>query len=95
MTWQLLLPAASRFDLQVVHSMPAKPKHGVDLLPAPKKGDQQQGKVRSCGVQCSMAAAGPQVFCCIFNVNIAYVAQLWCIDIGHLRCTLCASWHAA
>ncbi|WIA29436.1 hypothetical protein OEZ86_011938 [Tetradesmus obliquus] len=35
-----------RFDLQVVHSMPAKPKHGVDLLPAPKKGDQQQGKVR-------------------------------------------------
>ncbi|KAF6258960.1 hypothetical protein COO60DRAFT_1638700 [Scenedesmus sp. NREL 46B-D3] len=35
-----------RFDLQVVPNVTAKPKHGVDLLPAPKKGDQQQGKVR-------------------------------------------------
>jgi hypothetical protein len=41
---------ACRFDLQVVPNAAAKPKHGVDLLPAPKKGDQQQGKVRCCAV---------------------------------------------
>jgi hypothetical protein len=44
----LCLLVVCRFDLQVVPNVAAKPKHGVDLLPAPKKGDQQQGKVRSC-----------------------------------------------
>jgi hypothetical protein len=53
---QLVLMAAFRFDLQVVPSVPTNPKHAADLLPAPKKGDQQQGKVRSCGVGCRMGA---------------------------------------